>query len=153
MTKIYQAFTEISYIFNHMNYELINKIPKSFIAFIEKNKDLNYKVNIDLKKYINEQPFLKETKIILALLYRDYICSKEEKNELLRLEKEELEIQEKERIRKYNLKIKEIKNKTLQYSEEKSNTQSIIVINQKNLFDKIKNNIKSFILKVLGKKY
>lgn len=151
MTKVYQAFTEISVMLNHMDNEIINKIPKSFILFIEKNKDLKYKVNIDWSKKINDQPLLKETRIILALLYRDYICSLEEKNKLLKLDYKELKIQELVRNKKYDLKLKNIKNKTVQYSKEKNNMQSVMPISKKTLYYRIKNNIRIFILKLLSK--
>ena len=151
MKKVYQAFTEISVMLNHMDNEIINKIPKSFILFIEKNKDLKYKVNIDWSKKINDQPLLKETRIILALLYRDYICSLEEKNKLLKLDYKELKIQELVRNKKYDLKLKNIKNKTVQYSKEKNNMQSVMPISKKTLYYRIKNNIRIFILKLLSK--
>ena len=60
-----QAYSEVYNIINHFEKELYDKIPQSFINAIEKNRDLNYKVNIDYTKTINEQELLRETRVIL----------------------------------------------------------------------------------------
>ena len=43
-----QAYSEVYNIINHFEKELYAKIPQSFINAIEKNRDLNYKVNIPI---------------------------------------------------------------------------------------------------------
>ena len=48
-----QAYSEVYNIINHFEKELYAKIPQSFINAIEKNRYLNYKVNIDYTKTIN----------------------------------------------------------------------------------------------------
>ena len=93
---INQSFTEIYDIVMHLEKSLYNKIPNSFIQMLKDNKDDNYKVNIDYSKSINEQDLLKDTRVILSLIYRDYICSKEKRQELI--EKDKIELKEYEEI-------------------------------------------------------
>ena len=71
--NINQAFSEVYDIVNHIEKDLYNKIPKNFIAMLEKNKDEKYVPQIDYSKSINEQKLLKDTRVILSLIYRDYI--------------------------------------------------------------------------------
>lgn len=91
---IYQSFSEVYNIIMHMSPELYRKIPKNFIEMLEKTRDTNYKPNIDYHKSINEQYLLHETRVILSLIYRDYLCSPEEKARLR--EKENVELRKKE---------------------------------------------------------
>ena len=72
MKEINKAFAEVSSIIKHMDKEMYVKIPKGFIGLIENYKDKEYKVNIDYTKSINEQKLLQDTRVILALIYRDY---------------------------------------------------------------------------------
>jgi DNA helicase HerA-like ATPase len=81
---------------------LFNQIPKSFIELIDSNRDKQYKANIDYKKSINEQELQRGTRVILSLIYRDYLCSEEEKQTLIQKDKEELKKIEEELREKYN---------------------------------------------------
>lgn len=85
-----QAYSEVYNIINHFEKELYAKIPQSFINAIKKNRDLNYKVNIDYTKTINEQELLRETRVILSLIYRDYLCTDEQRKEIILNDKKNL---------------------------------------------------------------
>lgn len=98
-----QAFSETYDIINHMEKELYNKISKKFIKFLEENRDVDYVVNIDYTKSINEQKLLKETRIILSLVYRDYICSSEKKHDLIEKDKKKYKEEQKALQEKYAL--------------------------------------------------
>ena len=91
---INQAFTEVYDVINHMEIEMQEKIPKKFIDLIRENRDLDYKLNINYKEDIKKQ-LLKESKVILSLIYRDFLCSKEKKEKLLQLDLEEIRKEEK----------------------------------------------------------
>lgn len=97
-----QTFNEVYDVISHFEEEMQEKIPKSFINVIKKNRDLDYEINIDYSVDIKKQ-LLKETKIILSLIYRDYLCSKEKREELLALDLEETEREEK--ILQKNMKL------------------------------------------------
>ena len=119
---INQAFSETYDVINHMSKEMQEKIPKSFINLIKENRDLDYKVNIDYSKDIKEQ-LLKETKIILSLVYRDYLCSSEKREELLALDIEEIRREEKSSQEKYKIDFDSRKKEKLQDVEELKNKE------------------------------
>lgn len=76
MTKEYKkACQEVSQIIQYLDEENYSKIPKNLIKLIEKEKDRNYKVQIASDTPIYEQQLLKETKSILAVIYRLYLCN------------------------------------------------------------------------------
>lgn len=95
-----KSCSEVYDIIYKMN--LYNKIPQSFIELIKNNRDLQYKVNIDYSKNINEQNLQKGTRVLLALIYRDFLCSSKKKKELIKKDKEELSKMENELRKKYN---------------------------------------------------
>ena len=99
---IYKAFSEVYTILEYSNEEIRNKIPNDFILLIKNNKDINHKLVLDEKKPLNEQKQLIETREILALIYRDYIVSQEERERLLIEEREEQKRIENEIREKYN---------------------------------------------------
>lgn len=116
-----QSCSEVYDIIYKMN--LNDKIPNSFIELININRDPQYKVNIDYSKNINEQNLQKGTRILLALIYRDFLCSSEKKEELRAKDKEELIKIEKELREKYNpdniFKKNEIKEETKEDDKNK----------------------------------
>ena len=88
MNKI--SYNETYDIICHLDKNLYDKIPKNFLELIKKNVEPDYKVNIDYSKSINDQDLKKDTRILLSLIYRDYLCSQEEKNKLIQNDKRQL---------------------------------------------------------------
>lgn len=119
---INQAFSETYDVINHMSKEMQEKIPKSFINLIKENRDLDYKFNIDYSTDIKKQ-LLKETKVILSLIYRDCLCSKEKRQELLDIDVEEIEREEKGAQEKYQIDFDSRKKEKLQDVEELKNKE------------------------------
>lgn len=135
-----QEFSEVYDII--FNMELYNKIPKSFIELIDNNRDTSYKVNIDYSKSINEQELKKGTRVLLSLIYRDYLCNEEERQTLIKKDKEELKKAEEELRERYspdNL----FKNK----SENKKENMQMVQIEKVSFWTKIINKIKLFFKK------
>ena len=97
--EINKSFTEVLDIINHMEEKLYVKIPKEFIKLITENQDKNYEITIDYSRGINESNLLKETRVILSLIYRNYICSEEEREKLF-LEDKEVQKRHKEELNK-----------------------------------------------------
>lgn len=97
-----QALTEVVEILNHSDKSITEKIPQNFINFLFENMDKDYECSIDFSNENWDNTVKEETRCIIALIYRDYICSSEERNILLSEEKiEEEKIQEALR-EKYN---------------------------------------------------
>lgn len=117
-----EVYVDISIIIKMMPIEMKEKISKSFINFIEKNKSNNYVSNINPKIPIREQNIRKETKEMLGIIYRDYLCCNEEHDELIKQEEQEIKQYEEELRQKYNPNdIFKNKQKEYNYEKEKVN--------------------------------
>lgn len=79
-----EAFAETLEIIEHSKKEIKDKISAKFIEFLKNKKNMNYKVNIDFSdaNWINN--IKPETKILMGLIYRDYIVSPEEREKLIK---------------------------------------------------------------------
>jgi hypothetical protein len=96
-----------------MDKNLYIKIPKKIIEFIDENRDKNYKSNINYNISINEQELQQDTRTFLALIYRDYLCTPEEKKRLIEEDEIALKREEDELREKYSVDVFE-KRKTRQ---------------------------------------
>lgn len=77
--KLSEGISETLDILNHMDKSYIDRIPKKFKEFLEKNKSDSYIPNLDHSKKINEMNLKEKTKNILAILYINYWCDSEQK--------------------------------------------------------------------------
>jgi type I restriction-modification system DNA methylase subunit len=103
MTIEYQnALTEVEAILKLMSKDMLDKIPNSFLNFIEQKKSKSYIPNLNMQKSLNEQNLLKETRAILSLIYRSYLCNSEEKEKLKIDDIIELKIKQIEFNKKYS---------------------------------------------------
>ena len=140
------ALAEVDMILNYVDEESFSKIPEAYISFIKDNKS-DYIAKINPKKSLIEQKLLYETKVVLAVLYRDFWSSEEERKDLIKKEQEELKNIEKNKKIKYNSEelFKEKRENTHQIqnnsqNNNKKNTQVLVV--RENFFEKILNKIK-----------
>lgn len=78
-TEFREGVSETLDIINHMNKVYYDKIPKSFINFLEKNRAFNYNPNFDYSLSLDELNLKEKTKNILACVYLNYWCTPEEK--------------------------------------------------------------------------
>ena len=101
-----------------------------------------HKVNIDYTKSINEQELLQETRVVLSLIYRDYICSPEKRNTLIQVDKEELARIENELREKYN-PDNLFKNRKRTEDMNSPEENAIIEVKKENIFKRILNKIKA----------
>ena len=97
-----KAVSEVIEILNHTDKQILEKIPQKFIDFLFENEDKDYIPNIDFYDENWENFIQEDTQAILALLYRDYIVSEDEKMKLLKEEQEEKLKIENELREKYN---------------------------------------------------
>ena len=82
LTKEYsEAIVEVLDVLRNLDEETISRIPLSFIRSLNEKKSKTYKSNIDFSKDLKENVLKHQTKVILALIYRDYICETEEERE------------------------------------------------------------------------
>lgn len=139
-----EIYVDISVIISMMPTEMKSKISNSFINFIENNKSNNYVSNINPKIPLRQQNIRKETKEMLGIIYRDYLCDDEERINLLQEEKRELTKLEAEKREIYNLDNIFKKNNLKENNEENSIKNEVSIVEYKEsiikrIITKIKN--------------
>lgn len=102
LNNINIAFAETYDIIKHSDISIQSKISPKFMNLLMSAKDNSYRVNIDYEKTLDEQ-IQHETKVILGIIYRDYLCTPEKRQELIKNETELLERIEKEKNEKYSV--------------------------------------------------
>lgn len=143
-----EAFTEVNEIIKLMPNELVNKIPSKFREMIEEDRDKEY--NPKIQEPLEKQKLKNETIIILGLIYRDFLCSEEERKKLQEKDARELQdVQQKiqEEIRqKYNPDdIFKSRNKIEEQRVQEENR--LIVLKEEKWYRRIFNIIKKLLKK------
>lgn len=141
-----EAFTEVNEIIKMMPEELVNKIPNKFREMIEEERYKEYVPNI--QEPLEKCKLKNETIIILGLIYRDFLCSPEERKRLQEKDAKELvEVQkaiEKENREKYNPDdiFKNRRQSNIEQTQQIQEDNSMIVVKEEKWYQKIFNIIK-----------
>lgn len=138
-----KAVSEVIDILKHSEIEVTQKIPKKFIEFLMNNSDHDYIPNINYSEENWENGIEEDAKVLIALIYRDYIMSEEEKEKVI----EEAERQEQEIREKYNpdnlfKKNSKIENEKSQDDTEQEVQKSLLIIKEEKWYERIINKIK-----------
>ena len=142
------AFSEVLEILFYLSKEEYNRIPKSFLKMIEENCNPDYEFFYYPEKTLDEQKVLKETKIIISLICRDFLVSEDEKKRILEKEKAEMENYERIQNEKYSYDKLFNNNESIKTQEpSKEINNSIAVIENKNYFVRIIEKIKNFLFR------
>ncbi len=140
-----EASVEVLDILNHMNKNDLAKVSRNFIEFLTKNASKEYKCNLDYSKKLNDMQLKKETKSLLAVMYKNYWCSKEEVKKL----KEKIytnQIKHQEELeKKYNSNdiFRNKKIATEKIEDIAINNERSLAIKKENFLTKILNKIKN----------
>lgn len=141
--ELSEAAVEFNGILSNASPEIIKKIPKSFINFMKDIASTTYKFDYDKSKKLNEQTLKLETRGLISLVYSDYICNDNEKEEYMNKCKNHLKIKEQEAREKYNT------DKLFKNSEVKTqNIENTIVTEETAI---VEHKEKSFIQKIFNK--
>lgn len=136
-----REYNEVVEILNHIPKEDYNKIPKNMINMFKANIDSDYNFKFNTKKSLQEQNVSKEAKIIIAILYRDYWATEEQRRKIIAKEKYDTQKIEEEKREKYTIdfnKIKHIDNDNVYIAEIKEEKWYKKIINKILRFFKIK---------------
>lgn len=139
-----EAFTEVDEIFKIMPIDLLSKIPLQFRKVISENKATDYKKEI--KEPLEEQQLKEETVVILGLIYRDFLASPEEREQLQLRDAEELRKIEQEMQEKYDIE-NVFKKKKSKKEEKQFETKELIVYKETNFLKRFFNLIKGIFKK------
>ena len=74
-----KAYLEVETVLLTLDDSLKKKIPENVMKALAENKDKEYIFTYDFTKPIHEQDISVEAKIMLAKIYKDYLCSDEER--------------------------------------------------------------------------
>ena len=99
------AYSEVYTILQMLDGLEYNKIPYDVIEAIKENRSKEYTLGINSELELKNQNLLPKTKAILAVIYRDYLASPEEKEEIKNRENEERKKNEIEKRKKYNIDV------------------------------------------------
>lgn len=144
MTKEYRiALSEVNALLKLSNMEVVHNVPYKLRKYIVQNMDKTFKVNVDMSKSLEDQNISNKAKNILALIYRDYLVTNEEKKQLIINEKQ-MQTERQKQIRElYN--PENVFKKNYEINEQQGST-AMIVIKEKNIFSKVLHKIKSFFM-------
>ena len=133
-------YKDVYTIIEMMDDNMRNKINNNFIEFLKENQDVNFEGTINKDIPIKEQKLKTEIKLMLSQMYIDYFCEPEKREEILRLEKQNID-------NFYNRDIFEKKGNITNQEEIKClniNTGVDMIEYKENIFNKIINIIKGF---------
>lgn len=107
------AYTEVLDILKHISKEDYERIPKSKIKIFEENCNKNYNFTYDENKTLDEQNVSEITKVIIAILFRDYWATKEQRYIIIKKQQEIKDQKQKELMAKFeqnkNISEKDLK--------------------------------------------
>ena len=146
------AYKEVLDILKYISKEDYEKIPKTEIQMFEENSNKNHNFKYDVDKTLEEQNVSEIAKMIIAILYRDYFATKEQRYVIIKKQREAREEQERqirERIEQ-NRQIKEDDIKTIDVSTDLdldynyNQGTSLEIYRKDNVLKKIIGKIKDF---------
>lgn len=88
-TGMEQAFAELYQILKHCNQEVMSHIPGRFLQVLQRYMDPDWKGSLDFSKRLSDMEMLDDTRFLLHLIHRDFLCSETEREELIKLKTKE----------------------------------------------------------------
>ena len=147
MSNYSNAYAEVYTILNVLDRNDYKKIPTEVIKAIDTNRNKQYIYKINETLDLTKQKMMKETKAILYNLFRDYLCTTEQRDKIIKWQKQERQKNELKKSQKYNPNdLFKNKNTITEPTIPKSNQISIIVYKE-SIFTKINNWFKGLLRK------
>lgn len=149
------AYTEVLDILKYISKEDYEKIPKSKIKVFEENSNKNYSFTYDENKTLDEQNVSEIAKAIIAILFRDYLATKEQRYVIIKKQQEIKEQKQKELMAKFeqnkNISEKDLKKVNvasdldLDIDYELLGTNMQLYKKEEGFFEKLVNKIKGLL--------
>lgn len=142
------AATEVLDIVEHLSLNATNKIPLQLLEFFKEVSMEDYKPEFDYSGGLEKINFTPKTKALLAMIYRNYLCSEEERKEFDRKLFENEEKYQQELREKYNPdKIFQNPEPEANAKEENNPNTALIEYKEKKWYHKIFEKIASLFKK------
>lgn len=100
-----KAYKEVYTILEDLNEEEYKKIPHEIIDTLKKYSDKEYVFELDEKLELKDHILLPETIAILFNIFKDYLSTPEQKEELIKMQNEEIQKQEQKKREAYSIDI------------------------------------------------
>lgn len=143
-----EAVAEVLIILEHTEESLINKIPKQLMEFWREVASKDISLVVDTSKSLSELNLKPKTKALIAMIYRNYWCTPEERKEYDKILRENEEKFQEAAREKYNPDdiFKPIVRQPEVLADEpkiEKENEANIMIYKENIFMKIIKKIKS----------
>lgn len=136
-----KAYVETIELIKLLDKSEYRKIDNKFIDMLKTKKDNNYTYTLDSKKNIEEQNIMKETRVILAYIFMNYLGTDEEKNIINKKFQNDIEKSEQLKSEKYSV---DVFSNCKQEQNKDVNTQ-LIVYPKETFIRKLLNKIKGLL--------
>ena len=130
------AYKEVVEILRYIPREDYNKIPKNKITLFEKNANENYNFKYNPNISLNEQNVSKRAKAIIAILFRDYWATSEQREKIIAKQNYDRKKLEIEKVKKYNPNDI-FKNNIVNNQNNANEEVSLIKVDNKKWYQKI----------------
>jgi hypothetical protein len=136
-----KAYKECIEILKYIPKEEYNKIPSYIIDKLKREMDSEYFYKVTHFEDFENQEMLEETKTILAVLFRDYWATEQQREKIKAKENYDIQLLEEEKRKKYNpddiFKSNQIKLE--KNANENSHEETQLIEYKESIFTKIKN--------------
>ena len=142
------ATTEVLSILEYLPQSEVDKIPEKFKEFLKKNSLSDYNPCFDYCLGLDKIELKHKTKLLLAMIYKNYLCSEEEQSEYHKILCQNEENYQKDLREKYNpdnlfKKVDKQESTTIERGENNSNIA--LIEYKESFFTRFKN----FIFRIL----
>lgn len=142
--ELRKAAKEINEIVNNIvPNDYVLKIPLKFRKFLKEIEDQEYDFQIDINKDISEQNLSEKAKDIIAVIYRNYWCSEEERIEFDKTLTDNEILYQEEIRRKYNPDNLFKNNSNFETQNEKTKIIAMAEYKEQNFIQKILDKIRN----------
>lgn len=122
--KYANAYSEVLEILKYLTQEDYEKIPKEKIEVFETNMNKDYAFNYNPDKTLQEQNVSETARTIIAILFRDYWATEEQRKRIIKVQQQEKNRIESKKQEKYNIN-------ELFKNNKKNKTQEVAMVEVK----------------------
>ena len=146
-TREAKEYTEVVVVLKELSQDDFNKIPRNIIDFLNAKRDKNYNFNININAPLEGQNISEQARMILAILFRDYLATDKQKEKIMNFEKAERMRMDEEAKKQYFVDNIFQKRKSKYEDKIEKEGESLIEYKEENIFIKIWNKIKQILKK------
>lgn len=122
--KYANAYSEVLEILKYLTQEDYEKIPKEKIEVFETNMNKDYAFKYNPDKTLQEQNVSETARTIIAILFRDYWATEEQRKRIIKVQQQERNRIESKKQEKYNIN-------ELFKNNKKNKTQEVAMVEVK----------------------